>query len=150
MTRETDPMWEMSAGRRATVENALRAKKLGVDFVLLTGNPGVGVTNTAIIETLRKFKAAVGDSIVLAAGKMHAAGVLTEAAESILTEQDIASLRRWCRHHPAAGPRHGARYHDGVRPRSHQLRTPSRRTDHHRPSAPRSRAPTPTRSSALR
>ena len=69
---ETDPMWAMSAGRRATVENALRAKKLGIDFVLLTGNPGVGVTNTAIEQTLRRFKEAVGDSIVLAAGKMHA------------------------------------------------------------------------------
>ena len=53
---ETDPMWAMSAGRRATVENALRAKKLGIDFVLLTGNPGVGVTNTAIEQTLRRFK----------------------------------------------------------------------------------------------
>ena len=82
----------MSAGRRATVENALRAKELGVDFILLTGNPGMGVSNPAIIETLRKFKAAVGDSIVLAAGKMHAAGVLTEAAESILTEADIADF----------------------------------------------------------
>ena len=89
---ETDPIWKMSAGRRATVENALRAKELGVDFILLTGNPGMGVSNPAIIETLRKFKAAVGDSIVLAAGKMHAAGVLTEAAESILTEADIADF----------------------------------------------------------
>ena len=85
-------IWKMSAGRRATVENALRAKELGVDFILLTGNPGMGVSNPAIIETLRKFKAAVGDSIVLAAGKMHAAGVLTEAAESILTEADIADF----------------------------------------------------------
>lgn len=89
---ETDPMLAMSAGRRATVENALRAKKLGIDFVLLTGNPGVGVTNTAIEQTLRRFKEAVGDSIVLAAGKMHAAGILSEAAENIMTEQDIASF----------------------------------------------------------
>lgn len=89
---ETDPMWAMSAGRRATVENALQAKKLGIDFVLLTGNPGVGVTNTAIEQTLRRFKEAVGDSIVLAAGKMHAAGILSEAAENIMTEQDIASF----------------------------------------------------------
>ena len=89
---ETDPMWAMSAGRRATVENALRAKELGIDFVLLPGNPGVGVTNAAIEQTLRRFKEAVGDSIVLAAGKMHAAGILSEAAESILTEQDIADF----------------------------------------------------------
>ena len=89
---ETDPLWKMSAGRRATVENALRAKELGVDFILLTGNPGMGVSNPAIVRTLRQFKEAVGDSIVLAAGKMHAAGVLSEAAENIMTEQDVASF----------------------------------------------------------
>lgn len=89
---ETDPLWVLSAGRLATVENALRAKALGVDFILLTGNPGVGVTNEAITATLRRFREAVGDAIVLAAGKMHAAGVLTEAAQSILTEQDIADF----------------------------------------------------------
>lgn len=89
---ETDPLWALSAGRLATVENALRAKALGVDFILLTGNPGVGVTNEAITATLRRFREAVGDAIVLAAGKMHAAGVLTEAAQSILTEQDIADF----------------------------------------------------------
>ena len=89
---ETDPLWKMSAGRRATVENALRAKELGVDFILLTGNPGMGVSNPAIVRTLRQFKKAVGDSIVLAAGKMHAAGVLSEAAENIMTEQDVISF----------------------------------------------------------
>lgn len=89
---ETDPLWKMSAGRRATVENVLRAKELGVDFILLTGNPGMGVSNPAIVRTLRQFKKAVGDSIVLAAGKMHAAGVLSEAAENIMTEQDVAQF----------------------------------------------------------
>lgn len=89
---ETDPLWKMSAGRRATVENALCAKELGVDFILLTGNPGMGVSNPAIVRTLRQFKEAVGDSIVLAAGKMHAAGVLSEAAENIMTEQDVAQF----------------------------------------------------------
>lgn len=89
---DTDPMWKMSNGRRATVENALRAKELGVDFILLTGNPGMGVSNPAIVRTLRQFKEAVGDSIVLAAGKMHAAGILSEAAENIMTEQDVESF----------------------------------------------------------
>ena len=36
---ETDPMWKMSPGRRATVENAKRAAQMGVDMILLTGNP---------------------------------------------------------------------------------------------------------------
>lgn len=105
------------------MENALRAKDMGVDFILLTGNPGMGVSNPAIIETLRKFKAAVGDSIVLAAGKMHAAGVLTEAAESILTEADIADFTAaGAGHHSAASPRTVPGHHDGIRPHPHQLR----------------------------
>ncbi len=92
MEGETDPMWKMSPGRRATVENAVRAMELGVDMILLTGNPGMGVSNPAIIATLKKYKEAVGDRIILAAGKMHAAGILSEAAENIITKEDVESF----------------------------------------------------------
>lgn len=91
---ETDPMWKMSPGRRATVENAKRAAQMGVDMILLTGNPGMGVSNSAIIETLKRFKEAVGDQVILAAGKMHAAGILSEAAENIMTKADVESFVR--------------------------------------------------------
>lgn len=89
---DVDPMWKMSAGRVATVENALRARELGVDFILLTGNPGTGVSNPAICQSLRRFRGAVGESLVLAAGKMHASGVLSEAAEDIMTEDDVSEF----------------------------------------------------------
>lgn len=89
---ETDPMWKMSPGRRATVDNALRAAKMGVDMILLTGNPGMGVSNPAIIETLKRYREAVGSEVVLAAGKMHAAGILSEAAENIMTKEDVESF----------------------------------------------------------
>ncbi|RKJ43778.1 haloacid dehalogenase-like hydrolase [bacterium 1XD8-76] len=89
---ETDPMWKMSPGRRATVENAKRAAEIGVDMILLTGNPGMGVSNPAIIETLKRYREAVGGQIVLAAGKMHAAGILSEAAENIMTKEDVKSF----------------------------------------------------------
>lgn len=89
---ETEPMWKMSPGRRATVENAKRAADMGVDMILLTGNPGMGVKNSAIIETLKRYKEAVGDRVVLAAGKMHAAGILSEAAENIMTKADVESF----------------------------------------------------------
>lgn len=89
---ETDPMWKMSPGRRATVENAKRAAQMGVDMILLTGNPGMGVDNRAIVETLERFREAVGDEVVLAAGKMHAAGILSEAAENIMTKADVKSF----------------------------------------------------------
>lgn len=90
---ETSPLWQMSAGRRATLENARRACDMGVDMILLTGNPGMGVSNEAIEETLRIYRENLGDRIILAAGKMHAAGVLTEAAEQIMTKEDSRHFR---------------------------------------------------------
>lgn len=76
-------------GRQASVETALRAKELGIDFILLTGNPGTGVSNQTIVENLKKMKDAVGDDIVLMAGKMHAAGSKKEAGEHIITKEVI-------------------------------------------------------------
>ena len=85
-------MWAMTSGRKATLENAKRAVDMGVNFILLTGNPGVGVTNEAIEQTLRLYKRELGDRLVLAAGKMHAAGILTEGAEKIITKADVKAF----------------------------------------------------------
>ena len=85
-------MWAMTSGRKATMENAEKAVALGVDFILLTGNPGIGVTNEAIEQTLKQYKQAFGDKIILAAGKMHASGILTEGAEKIITKEDISAF----------------------------------------------------------
>ena len=85
-------MWAMTSGRKATMENAEKAVALGVDFILLTGNPGIGVTNEAIEQTLKRYKQAFGDRIILAAGKMHASGILTEGAEKIITKEDISAF----------------------------------------------------------
>lgn len=89
---EVDEMWAMTEGRKATVANAKRAADMGVNFILLTGNPGVGVTNEAILQTLKAYKREVGDRIILAAGKMHASGVVGEGAEKIITKEDIAAF----------------------------------------------------------
>ena len=85
-------MWAMTGGRKATLENAKKAVAMGVDFILLTGNPGIGVTNEAIEQTLRVYKEAFGDQVILAAGKMHASGILTEGAEKIITKEDITAF----------------------------------------------------------
>ena len=82
----------MTDGRRATLKNAMKAAEMGVDFILLTGNPGTGVSNQAITETLEVFRKEVGDKIILAAGKMHASGILSEAAERIITREDIKAF----------------------------------------------------------
>ena len=91
---ETDPLWKMSEGRRATLENAQRACEMGVDLILLTGNPGMGVSNDAIEKTLRLYREKLGDKIILAAGKMHAAGIMEEAAENIMTKTDVKCFRK--------------------------------------------------------
>ena len=85
-------MWAMTGGRKATMENAKKAVDMGVNFILLTGNPGIGVTNEAIVQTLRLYKDSFGDKLILAAGKMHASGILTEGAEKILTREDVAAF----------------------------------------------------------
>ena len=89
---ETNAEWQFTSGRAATVENARKAIEMGVDFIVLTGNPGVGVTNSAIIHTLRKFRKEFGDRIMLIAGKMHAAGILSESGENIITEEDTRAF----------------------------------------------------------
>ncbi len=87
-----DEMWAMTEGRKATLANAKKAADMGVNFILLTGNPGVGVTNEAIVQTLEVYSREVGDRMILAAGKMHASGILTEGAEKIITREDIAAF----------------------------------------------------------
>ena len=85
-------MWAMTNGRKATLENAKKAVEMGVNFILLTGNPGTGVTNAAIEQTLRVYKESFGHTLILAAGKMHASGILTEGAGKILTKEDVAAF----------------------------------------------------------
>lgn len=87
-------LWGLTPGRTATRENGRKAADMGVDFILLTGNPGVGVTNKAITDTLSVYKAAIGDRVILCAGKMHASGSLTEGGENIITRADIKAFAK--------------------------------------------------------
>ena len=87
-----DTLWKMSSGRLATVENARRAADMGVDLIVLTGNPGNGVSNELIVASLKEFSAAGGDRVMLAAGKMHASGVAGEGGEKIMTPADAEAF----------------------------------------------------------
>ena len=88
-SENAETLWAMSAGRYATVENAVLAQRMGVDMIVLTGNPGNGVSNEAITASLREISEKIGDKIILAAGKMHASGVIGEGGENIITKEDI-------------------------------------------------------------
>ncbi len=91
---EVDTLWAMTKGRLATLENAQKAAGMGVDFILLTGNPGTGVTNKAITDTLKLFHKHLGDKLILAAGKMHASGVLGEGGENIITKAEVKDFAK--------------------------------------------------------
>lgn len=73
MNQERD---EISTGRLATKETFEEANKLGFDFITLTGNPGMGVTNNAIQTSLVEAKKYFNGLVI--AGKMHGAGVSEE------------------------------------------------------------------------
>ncbi len=85
----SDNPWALTKGRVANAENAVRARDMGVNMILITGNPGIGVSNDGILNAIREIKAAVGDDLIIASGKMHAAGIITEGADAILTLEDI-------------------------------------------------------------
>ena len=89
---QEESVWNLTTGRQATVENARKAADMGVDLIVLTGNPGVGVDTEAIIQALSRLKEAVGDRVILTAGKMHASGIISEAGEKILTEKDVEAF----------------------------------------------------------
>ena len=75
-----------------TNKNARRAADMGVDLIVLTGNPGNGVSNELIVASLKEISAAVGDRVMLAAGKMHASGVAGEGGEKIMTPADAEAF----------------------------------------------------------
>lgn len=79
-------------GRKATVENARKAEALGFDYILLTGNPGTGVDNEAIINALQAIRSVVGERLILMAGKMHAAGSKAEAGCNIITKAQVKAF----------------------------------------------------------
>lgn len=81
--------YDIPEGRRGTGENAKKALSMGVDFIVLTGNPGMGVSNEKIIESLQEIKKAIGDDLILVAGKMHASGSRKEAGSGIISKAEI-------------------------------------------------------------
>lgn len=63
----------ISTGRQARKETYIKAQELGFNFICLTGNPGVGVSNHSIYEAIKEAKKYFKGLII--AGKMHAAGI---------------------------------------------------------------------------
>lgn len=88
-----DGTWSLTNGRQATLQNAKVLCAMGADMIVLTGNPGIGVQNHAIIESLKTISKELGNKIILTAGKMHASGILEEAGQNLITKEDIKAFK---------------------------------------------------------
>ena len=88
----TQQLWSMTKGRLANAENARKAKQMGVDIIVLTGNPGNQVSNEAIVSSIKEIRQELGDDIVLIAGKMHASGMTREAGEAIINKDTVKAF----------------------------------------------------------
>lgn len=84
-------MSEEFAGRAATLDNARRAVELGADYLVLTGNPGTGVSTQTIAQAVRDIVAAVGERTITMAGKMHGAGLGSEGVASLQAVEQLAA-----------------------------------------------------------
>ncbi|MCR4632785.1 MAG: haloacid dehalogenase-like hydrolase [Erysipelotrichaceae bacterium] len=89
---EGDDIWKMSEGRKATAENARKAKKQGADIIVVTGNPGNHVSNKGICASIAQIRKELGEQIILVSGKMHASGQTDEAGEKIISKEEIKSF----------------------------------------------------------
>lgn len=76
----------LPAGRTATVDTFKAAQQQSADYILLTGNPGTGVTNNAIEAAVSLCKTHFKGLVI--AGKMHGAGI----DEEVL---DLAAIGRF-------------------------------------------------------
>ena len=85
-----DEIWKMKQGRAATAANARKLVAMGARILVLTGNPGNGVSNRALGEAVREIREAVGDTTILITGKMHGAGVVRESGSAIISEEDVS------------------------------------------------------------
>lgn len=83
---------EIIDGRKANAQTARQAVKIGLDYILLTGNPGTGVSNKEIIRAIEEIKGACGNELIIMAGKMHAAGSAVDVGENVITKEVIQSF----------------------------------------------------------
>lgn len=82
----SETIQKIPEGRKASIETFKAIDQLGFDFVCLTGNPGTGVSNDAIISATKQAKRYFSGLII--AGKMHGAGV----KEPVVNIQTVEQL----------------------------------------------------------
>ncbi|WGV99420.1 dihydrodipicolinate synthase [Vibrio sp. YMD68] len=65
---------DIQIGRSVTKETVEEAVRLGLNYIMLTGNPGMLVSQETILEAIKLVRQ-VSDDILIIAGKMHGGGI---------------------------------------------------------------------------
>ncbi|UJF18129.1 dihydrodipicolinate synthase [Vibrio sp. SS-MA-C1-2] len=65
---------DIAVGRSVTVESVKQAIDLGLHYIMLTGNPGMAVSQETILAAIKLVRS-LSDEIVIIAGKMHGGGI---------------------------------------------------------------------------
>ena len=104
-------------GMVATEEHIKKAVELGVDFIILGGNPGCGTSIDDVIETTKLTKSIVGDEVMIFAGKWED-GINEKVLGDPLAERDAKEIIKELIDAgadvidlPAPGSRHGISVH---------------------------------------
>lgn len=80
------------AGRLASADNARRAVDLGVQWIVVTANPGTGADNAATLAAIREVSGAVADRALVVGGRMHGSGVVRESGARIISVDDVTDF----------------------------------------------------------
>lgn len=80
---------EISKGRTVNEESLQKLNELGIDFVLLTGNPATGVNNESINKAIKQARE-IFDGLIFA-GKMHSSGVDEDITNKEVIEDFVES-----------------------------------------------------------
>lgn len=79
-------------GRQATLENIKLLIEQDADFVVLTGNPKVGVTHESMVKSIKSIKETYKDDIIVVAGRMHASGDKHAIGSKLIDEAKLLEM----------------------------------------------------------
>jgi hypothetical protein len=77
----------VAKGRLAIPENALELIKKGAKFIVITGNPEIGISTKDITKAIKEIKDIVNEKALIFAGKVNASGI----SESIVSHEILLS-----------------------------------------------------------
>jgi len=108
-----EPGIERMRGMIFSEEHLLQAKTMGVNFIVLGGNPGSGTSIKDVISATKRAKEIIGDEILICAGKWED-GINEKVLGDPLAEYDAKDIIKQlidagadCIDLPAPGSRHG-------------------------------------------